>query len=95
MSKNAVGQIPNSPPFVDTLGWLYFKKGMLDDAVGVLCRALQLEITSEVHQAHLLKALEKMPRLTPDQRELRDQLRIDSDPERDARVLELAIKLAK
>jgi len=49
----------NNPPFLDTLGWLYFKRGDYDQAVPLLRRAHDQMPTAPNFQYHLGAALLK------------------------------------
>ena len=38
--KKAIDQDPNNGAYLDSLGWVYFRQGKLNEAEGVLVRAL-------------------------------------------------------
>jgi Flp pilus assembly protein TadD len=56
--------------FLDTLGWVYFKNGQLDQAIRVLRRAVERDPTAGLHKYHLGLALMKKG----DEREAREVL---------------------
>jgi tetratricopeptide (TPR) repeat protein len=46
LSQNAVSQFPDEPGYLDTLGWVYFKKGLFPSAAEQLQRAADLDQAS-------------------------------------------------
>lgn len=41
MARRALQKAPNSPDIMDTVGWIYLKKGMSDEAIGAFRNAVQ------------------------------------------------------
>jgi len=41
MARRALQKLPNSPDIMDTVGWIYLKKGMSDEAIGAFRDAVQ------------------------------------------------------
>jgi tetratricopeptide (TPR) repeat protein len=66
----ATAQLPNAPEVQDTLGWAYFKKGRLVEAIRALRRAAELEPKNATTVYHLALAHEK----NGDRREARDAM---------------------
>jgi tetratricopeptide (TPR) repeat protein len=33
-ARTAMGKLPNDPHVIDTMGWVYYKKGLYDSAIG-------------------------------------------------------------
>lgn len=57
--EQAIKIDPTNAAFADSLGWAYFKKGLYDQAISELERAVQLDNADHVIQLHLLDAYEK------------------------------------
>ena len=55
-SKKAVAQNPENPAYLDTVGWVYYRIGKLDEAVTALTRALELSPENEEIAGHLQQA---------------------------------------
>ncbi len=54
LAKEALKTNPQNAVFIDTLGWIYFKKGMFDESTGYLSAALEISPRTEVIRAHLV-----------------------------------------
>lgn len=82
----AKAQLPNSAEVQDTLGWAYFKKDRLIEAIAALSRAVDLDPKSATTLYHLALAYEKQG----DRREAREAmtryLQLDPSSERSADV---------
>jgi|GEM_PF-1069978 len=52
----ALEKHPNVSAYIDTLGWLHFKKGNYDEAINYLKRAVELDPDSSESQYHLSQA---------------------------------------
>lgn len=57
--EKAIQIDPSNAAFADSLGWAYYKKGLYDQAVSELERAVQLDGADRLIQLHLLDAYEK------------------------------------
>ncbi len=53
LAKETLKSDPDNKAFLDTLGWVYFKRGVFDQSVDHLRAALNLEPASEVIRSHL------------------------------------------
>jgi Flp pilus assembly protein TadD len=51
--------LPNAPEVNDTLGWAYYKKGMMPEAVTALRRSADLDPNNATTAYHLSLAYEK------------------------------------
>lgn len=62
LAKEAVHDQSDSPHSLDTLGWVYFRRGQTDDAIGSLQRVLKLEPKASYAHYHLAEVLAKAGR---------------------------------
>jgi Tfp pilus assembly protein PilF len=53
LAEIARGSDPNQAAFHDTLGWVYYKKGLVAQAIETLYRAVQLDPNNAVSRYHL------------------------------------------
>jgi len=53
LARTAYARQPTNPVFVDTLGWVYFKRGALGLAITNLEQAVQLDASSPLYAYHL------------------------------------------
>ncbi len=53
LAKETLKSDPDNTAFMDTLGWVYFKRGVFDQSVDTLRAALDAEPASEVIRSHL------------------------------------------
>jgi tetratricopeptide (TPR) repeat protein len=87
MSQRAVAQSPGNAAFMDTLGWIYFKKGQLPEAEGALIEALLFEGgTQDTLRDHLVAVMDAQGDWSGDRRELRDLVDKGSKPAEIARM---------
>ncbi len=86
LATAAKQQLPNSAEVHDTLGWAYFKKDRLLEAITALRRAVELDAKNPTTVYHLALALEK----NGDRREAREvmtrYLQLDPSSERSADI---------
>ncbi len=54
LAKEAVKSDPENPVFLDTMGWVYFKRGVFDNAILNLKASLQRDPTSRRTRSHLI-----------------------------------------
>ena len=54
--QRAIDQIPNQPAYIDSMGWVQYRLGNLDDALRYLKKAFELDQDSEI-AAHLGEVL--------------------------------------
>jgi len=94
LARRAVDAVPGSSVNLDTLGWVYFKKGMLADAENTMGRALLMEDGNRptLHR-HLVAVLDARAQWTPDRRALRALLETGSTPSEIARMKVLLAKI--
>lgn len=87
---------PGNSFYVDTLGWVYYRLGRLEDAERELIRAATQE---EGNQAtileHVAVVLDARGIWTPERRELRDVLRGPQTPRQLAKAKELLVKMQR
>jgi tetratricopeptide (TPR) repeat protein len=53
LARTAYARQPTNPVFVDTLGWVYFKRGALGLAITNLEHAVELDASSPLYAYHL------------------------------------------
>jgi tetratricopeptide (TPR) repeat protein len=53
LSKNSIRLSPKSAPYLDTLGWIYFKMDRIDEAIKVIKESLSIDNGNPTIQAHL------------------------------------------
>jgi tetratricopeptide (TPR) repeat protein len=58
-ARTANELFPGWATFLDTLGWVYYKRGETDAAVGQLCKAVRKNPRNVAYRQHLLRALEQ------------------------------------
>ena len=80
---------PGSPDIADTVGWIYLKKKMPDQAEPVFVPLAAKYPNSPLYRQHLAAALDLKGDWTPARRELRTLLDTASKPEQLARLQEL------
>ncbi len=92
-AQRAVELRPNITPLTDTLGWVYFKKGMLVEAEGMMVKSMQQEGgTSPTHLEHLAAVMDARGDWSGDRRELRRLLDGELSAGQVARLKELLRK---
>jgi tetratricopeptide (TPR) repeat protein len=75
-AQTAVELAPDAPFAQDTLGWIYYRKGMYDNAIRCFDRALQKE-TAAVYKYHLALAYSKTGNNNLAQQNLAAALKLD------------------
>ena len=70
LAKRANLVSPGSPDIMDTMGWIAFQQGNVDDALGSLRRALQKNPDNPDFRKHLLNVLTGRAHRSPDEEEL-------------------------
>jgi tetratricopeptide (TPR) repeat protein len=86
LAQVARGQMPNDPSVNDTLGWIYFKKGSLDQAITVLRHSLDLDPKNANAAYHLALAVEKNGDRSQARQLLQRYLALDPTSDRVAEV---------
>jgi tetratricopeptide (TPR) repeat protein len=87
MSRRAVDAGPGNAAFVDTLAWIYFKKGMLPEAESTMVDAVSFEGgTQDTLRKHLVAVMDARGEWTAERRELRGLLENGSKPNEIARM---------
>ena len=74
--------LPNDTEVHDTLGWVYYRKGMMPEALSSLRRSLELEPQNATAAYHLALALEKTGDRGEARRLMTHYLSLDSTSER-------------
>jgi tetratricopeptide (TPR) repeat protein len=82
LARTAYARQPTNPVFVDTLGWVYFKRGVLALAVTNLEQAVQLDGTNPLYAYHLGVAYAKQGSDAKARRALQRALELKPDFER-------------
>ncbi|HLK19219.1 MAG TPA: tetratricopeptide repeat protein [Bryobacteraceae bacterium] len=93
LAKHALQKIPNQPAFSDTVGYIYLKKGMNDNAVQTFSN-LARKYPFAVFHYHLGLALYAKGDKTTARKELQSALSGNPTPEEKARIRELLNKLS-
>lgn len=79
-------QLPDSADIADTLGWVYLKNGMTEEALAAFHNALEDNIDSAARRSHMLEALDRVGNPTPEMQELRVLLRAPVTSRTDVRI---------
>lgn len=82
LARTAYARQPTNPVFVNTLGWVYFKRGVLGLAVTNLEQAVQLDGTNPLYAYHLGVAYAKQGSDAKARRALQRALELKPDFER-------------
>jgi tetratricopeptide (TPR) repeat protein len=53
LAKNAIRLTPNSAPYLDTIGWIYYKLNLFDEALSYIFESLSIDGENETIQNHL------------------------------------------
>ena len=75
-AQGTVQRFPNVPGFADTLGWVYYKKGLYGPAVEQLQKAVAKDGNNPVYRYHLGMALAGSGDKVGARRELEQALRL-------------------
>jgi putative PEP-CTERM system TPR-repeat lipoprotein len=86
LAQVAQASMPNEAEVNDTLGWIYYKKGMLPQAEEALQRSLKLAPKNATAAYHLALVLEKTGNLAGARRMMTQYLTLDSTSARSADV---------
>jgi len=57
LAKNAIRLAPESAPYLDTIGWIYFKMNQFDEALKYIKKSLSIDNENDVIQGHLEEVL--------------------------------------
>tara|TARA_B100000029_G_scaffold507326_1_gene591697 strand:+ start:1449 stop:2948 length:1500 start_codon:yes stop_codon:yes gene_type:complete len=60
LAKNAIRLSPNSAPYLDTIGWIYFKMDHFDEAIKYIRESLNLDQENSTIQEHMNEVLRAM-----------------------------------
>ena len=82
LAETANSALPNQPDVRDTLGWVYYKKGLLPLAITTLRGSLVLDPRNATASYHLALAYEKTGDRTAERRMLEQYLTLDPASER-------------
>ena len=55
LAKNAIRLVPGSSPYLDTIGWIYFKLDLFDEALKYIRESLSIDSENTTIQDHLNK----------------------------------------
>ncbi len=53
LAQRAKSQVPDQPAFNDTLGWIYYKKDLLEQAVPLFTQAIEKDGETPLYHYHL------------------------------------------
>ena len=95
MAQRAHQLAPNAAAMADTLGWIYLKKGMPDQAIVNLGEALQKDRNSVDIRNHLAAALDQKNNAPSWMHDLSIALRGDPSAENESRITELLQNIGK
>ena len=89
MAQRAFASAPNSPDITDTLGWVYIRKNLSQEAVRLFTDLVKKYPASPVYRLHFAMALKQKGDLPAAKREL--QAALNSGPSKDeaAKIQEL------
>jgi Flp pilus assembly protein TadD len=79
LAQSAKQQIPDSHEIDDTLGWVYYKRGMAEMAIAPLERSVKAMPGSALYHYHLGLAYAKTGRAADARRALERALQLESD----------------
>ena len=57
LSKSAILISPTSAPYLDTIGWIYFKMNRLDEAIKYIKDSLSIDKNNPIIREHLDKVI--------------------------------------
>ena len=86
MAKSAETQLPNEAEVSDTLGWIYFKKGLYPQSIVALQRSVQLDPKNANSIYHLALAHEKSGDRAEARRVMSQYLSLDSTSPRGVEI---------
>jgi tetratricopeptide (TPR) repeat protein len=79
LARNAKEKLPNDPSVMDTLGLIYYKKGLFDSAIGEFMDSLEQVPDNAVVRYHLGLAYYKKGDKNPAKAELEKALNLDEE----------------
>jgi tetratricopeptide (TPR) repeat protein len=77
LAQTAKSGLPQSPDVDDTLGWVYYRKGLLPQAITALSRSVELQPSNPSYQLHLGLAYAKSGDKPRARRALETALKLD------------------
>ena len=86
LAQNAAAALPRQPEVHDTLGWVYFKKDQLPQAIAELKRSVELDPASATSRYHLGLAYQKNGDREQARQALQMYLKLDANSPRSAEV---------
>jgi tetratricopeptide (TPR) repeat protein len=93
LSERAVSRTPDDPMLGDTLGWVYYKKGMFDTAVTTFRRYVQKAPENATLRYHLALALTELGQKTEARAEAAKALASQPGPQEKTAIEALVLKL--
>jgi Flp pilus assembly protein TadD len=93
MSQRAVQVAPNSPELKDTLGWIYIKKNIPDDAIRIFRELVVAEPENAIFHYHYGMALNQKGDRAGAKRELEQALQFKPSRDDEQKIKELILKL--
>jgi tetratricopeptide (TPR) repeat protein len=94
-ARRAKDLLPNSDSVADTLGWIYVKKNMTDEALGILRQVAQKNPANAAYRYHLAAALEQKGDLSAAKEELTAALKSNPSKDEEQKIKELLEKIGK
>jgi beta-lactamase regulating signal transducer with metallopeptidase domain/tetratricopeptide (TPR) repeat protein len=95
MAQRALQKMPNSPDIMDTIGWIYLKKSMSDDAIAAFRNAVQAATTQPAFHYHLAMALIQKGDNSGAMQELQAALKNNPSNTEEQQIRELMQKVGK
>jgi Flp pilus assembly protein TadD len=93
MAQRARQGLPNSPDVMDTLGWIYLKKNLSDDAVRTFKELLATDPNRAAYHYHYGMALLQKGDKPSAKRELETAIRFNPSKDDDAKIRQLLASL--
>ncbi len=94
-ARRARQLLPNSQAIADTLGWIYVKKNMTDEAIGILRDLVQKDPAQPAYRYHLAAALEQKGDHSAAKEELTTALKNNPSKDEEQKIKGLLQKIGK
>jgi tetratricopeptide (TPR) repeat protein len=94
-ARRAKQLLPDAAPIADTLGWIYVKKNMTDEAIGTLRDVVQKDPARPAYRYHLAAALEQKGDHAAAKEQLTAALKNNPSKDEEQKIKELLQKIGK